>query len=126
MARIAGVGGNVVMGTVTVTGIKEWSVDYTQPVVDTSGFDNTQGKTFLPLLAISEWAGAFSGFRDGGPQALSTGATGTISLKDSTVTGQMWTGPVIITGMHPSRSFDGAALISYDFQGSGLFTVATA
>jgi len=125
MARLSGVAGSVFIGTSTtqVAGIKSWSLDYTKDLLDSTGFDSTGTREFV--LGFSDWKGTFEGYKDGTPIALAT-ATITLNLKESTTTGQNWTGAAYITGIHPSASFDGLVSYSYDFQGSGALTVATA
>ncbi len=126
MAHLAGTGGSVIAGVgtgTTATGIKAWSVDYTIDVIESTDFADAGVRSYI--LGASGWAGSFDGLKDGAPIALST-ATCALQLKESATTGQIWTGNAYITGIHPSVTFDGIVTYSYDFQGTGALTIATA
>ena len=122
MAQISGKAGEVQVAGATVAGIKSWSVDYTGDALETTDFGDSGHRTYIP--GIDGWSGSFSGFKDGAPKSI--GSEVALILKESATTGQQYTGQAIITGAHPSVDVDGVAGISYDFQGSGAFTVATA
>ena len=122
MARISGIAGSVIIGTATVAGIKSWSMDYTYEMLDVSGFDSTGHKEFI--AGQDSWSGSFEGFKDGAP--LTIGAKVAVQLKESTTTGQVFTGSVLVHGHHPSVPVDGVIAYSYDFQGTGPLTIATA
>ena len=123
MAHISGVTGNVLIGTATATGIKAWSVDYTIDTIESTDFADAGIKNYI--LGASGWAGSFDGYKDGIGLVLAT-ATVSLNLRESTTTGQVYTGNAFITGIHPSVSNDGIVTYSYDFQGTGALTVATA
>jgi hypothetical protein len=70
------------------------------------------------------WKGKFSGPKDGAPLPLF--ATAALTLKESTTTGQQWSGSAMLSGIHPTESVDGLMQYSYDFEGVGTLTIATA
>jgi hypothetical protein len=105
-----------------VAGIKSWKIDQIVDVVDTTGFDSSSHRTFLPVL--HGWSGSFEGYKDGAP--LTHGSVVGLELQQSATATQQYRGTAIITGAHPSVSVDGLNLISYDFQGVGPIEIATA
>lgn len=121
MAKLAGYGGSVSVAAATVAGIKSWALDHTYIALETTGFDSSGHKAFIP--GIDEWAGSFEGFKDGAPLAIGTEIA--LILLESAVATQKWLGQAIITGVHPKTSVDGAVEYSYDFQGTGALTAAT-
>lgn len=122
MARLAGYGGSVLIGTATATGIREWSLDYTVAVLDGRGFDD--GQNPHPVMGAKDWGGSFRGPKDGAPLTLFTSCT--LTLKESTTTGQSWSGTAYLTGIHNTVPVDGLVEYSYDFVGKGTLTQATA
>ncbi len=129
MGHISGKSGLVVAGVgtgTTATGIKAWSADYTIETIESTDFADVGIKTYI--LGASGWAGSFDGYKDGVPLALST-ATCALQLREqdaATATGAVWTGAAFITGIHANISFDGIVTYSYDYQGTGALTLATA
>lgn len=125
MARVKGCGGSVLVGTGTagVTGIREWTLDYTVNIIDGRGFDDACEPN--PVIGMKEWGGSFRGFKDGAPITTLFEEVA-IQLKESDTTGQEWTGSAVITGIHPHVSVDGLVEYSYDFMGKGTLTEATA
>ena len=121
MAQIAGKAGSVLVAAATVAGIKSWSVDYTGDPLDTTDFGDSGHRTYIP--GIDGWSGRFEGFKDGAPQSIGTEVA--LQLKESATAGQLYTGQAIITGAHPTVNVDGVVSVSYDFQGTGVLTVAT-
>jgi len=124
MARLKGSGGNVKYGAgpSTAAGIRSWTLDYTMNVEDVTGFDSSGHKEFLPT--IDEWSGSFEGFKDGAP--ISIGTEVALELEESSTANQEWTGQGIITAVHANVAVDGVVTYSYDFQGTGALTPASA
>lgn len=122
MARLAGYGGSVLIGTTAATGIREWTLDHTVAVQDGRGFDD--GQNPHPVMTVKDWGGSFKGPKDGAPLALF--ATCTLNLQESTTTGQKYTGSAIIIGLHETVAVDGLIECSYDYVGYGALTIATA
>lgn len=122
MARVRGCGGDVLIGTASATGIREWSLDYTISIIDGRGFDDACLPH--PVLGMQEWGGSFRGAKDGPPLTLFT--TAGLTLQESTTTGQLWTGSALLSAIHPSASVDGLVEYAYDFVGIGTLTIATA
>ena len=119
--RLVGYGGSVYIGS-DIAGIKSWKVDYIFDVVETTGFDSGGAKVYIP--GLKGWSGSFEGYKDGFP--LTIGTEVALVLKESQTTGQNYYGQAIVTGLHPSVSIDGLAVVSYDFQGTAGLTIATA
>jgi len=121
-ARLAGYGGSIQVGGTAVTGIREWTLDYTITVLDGMGFDDNGLPN--PVMGPRDWGGSFRGPKDGAPQTLFTKVG--VSLKESATAGQGWSGSAFISEVHPNVAVDGLAEYSYSYVGSGTLTVATA
>ena len=106
----------------TVTGIREWSMDYTVNIIDGRGFDDDCAPH--PVVGMRNWEGNFRGPKDGAPLTMFT--TATFELQESSDTTQHWTGSAILTGIHPTVTVDGLVEYAYDFVGIGTLTVPTA
>ena len=104
-----------------VAGIKSWTLDKVMGTQETTGFDSSGHKTFIPT--IDEWAGSFEGYKDGAP--LTIGTIVALELRESSTATQQWRGSAIITGLHPSGSVDGLIMYTYDFQGTDELVIAT-
>jgi hypothetical protein len=102
-----------IVAAAQIVGIREWSLDDTANVVDSSGFSDGQDKVFT--VTMNEWSGSFNGFKDGAP--LGKGTVIGIELRESSTSTQMWRGSAIITNRRPQQSVDGLTMYSYDFQG---------
>jgi hypothetical protein len=122
MARLIGTAGQVTVAGSEVVGIKSWKLDHTFDTLDSTGFDSSGHRYFLPSL--DGWSGSFEGFKDGAP--LTIGTEIALELKQSATSTQKYTGQAIIHGAHPSVSVDGLNVISYDFTGTGALVIATA
>lgn len=118
MGKLAGYGGAVKITAASVAGIKSWSLDYSFTALESTGFDSSGHKTFIP--GIDEWSGSFEGYKDGAP--LTVGTEIALELEESSTANQEWTGQAIITAIHPATSVDGLVLYSYDFQGTAALT----
>uniref|UniRef100_A0A6M3JWI0 Putative tail protein n=1 Tax=viral metagenome TaxID=1070528 RepID=A0A6M3JWI0_9ZZZZ len=105
-----------------IAGINAWSLDYTQDALETTDFQSAGIKSYI--AGGSGWSGTFSGYKDGAP--LSIGSLYGVEFAESSTATQMWLGEAIITGVHPSISYDGVVAYSYDFQGSGALRIASA
>jgi len=106
-----------------VLGIKSWTLDYTVDTLDVTDFDDNGVKAYI--VGCSGWSGSFEGYKEAAPLGLA-GAAVNIALKESQTATQKWTGSAYITGIHVNTSHDGIVTYSYDFQGTGDLTVATA
>ena len=107
----------------TVTGIRNWTLDYTVDTVETTDFADAGVGTFLPT--ISRWSGTLEGLKDGVPLTLGTSSTAiTIKLYESQIGSEFWTGDCFITGISTNTAFDGAVTYAYTFQGTAALTPA--
>lgn len=121
MARLSGKAGEVTVAAGTVTGIKGWSLDYTVEAIESTAFDSSGVRAYVP--GKSGWSGSFEGFKDGAPLAIGTEIA--LVLKESQTATQKFNGQAIITGLRGGTSIDGLVTYSYDFQGTGALTVPT-
>jgi len=123
MAEISGKAGEVTIDGTTVAGIKEWTLDISADALETTDLGDSGHRTYI--AGLDGWSGSFTGPRDG-TEAASIGSSVSLVLKLSQTSGQQYSGTAIITGIHPSVSVDGVAMITYDFQGTGALTAPTA
>lgn len=96
-----------------VVGIREFSLDASAAVQDSSAFSDGINKVFT--VTSKQWSGSFNGFKDGPPLAI--GTVMGIELQESATPSQMWRGSAIITSVGPASSVDGLVLYPYTFQG---------
>jgi predicted secreted protein len=122
LAKVAGTKGYVKDTASTVTGINQWTLDYTVDMLETTDFSASGVAAYIP--GVSRWSGSFSGFKDGAPRAL--GVTDSVSIVLGEAPTTNWSGMAYISGIHPSTNFDGIVAYSYDFQGTGALNTATA
>ena len=122
MAHVAGRTGQV-DSPAEVTGIRNWTLDYTVDTVETTDFESVGVADYLPT--ISRWSGTFEGLKDGVPETLGTAAASvTLKLWESQVGSEFWTGECFITGITSNTAFDGAVTYAYTFQGTAALTPA--
>lgn len=105
-----------------ILGINSWSLDYVTDTLETTDFADAGIKSHI--VGGSGWSGSFSGSKFGAP--LSIGSQYGIELAESATVTQMYLGNAIITAVHPSVGSDGLVVVSYDFTGNGVLTVASA
>jgi len=105
-----------------ILGINSWSLDYVTDTLETTDFADAGVKSHI--VGGSGWSGSFSGSKFGAP--LSIGSQYGIELAESATVTQMYLGNAIITAVHPSVVLDGLVVVSYDFQGTGVLSVASA
>jgi len=105
-----------------VAGINSWSLDYEADSLETTDFGDNGVKSYI--MGGSGWSGSFEGYKDGAP--LSIGSIYGVELAESSTTTQMWLGNIFITAVHDTTGHDGIVSYSYDFQGTGVLTVASA
>lgn len=105
-----------------IVGINTWALDYTTDAQESTDFADAGVKSYI--VGGSGWSGTFAGYKDGAP--LSTGEQYGVELAESATVTQMYLGNIYITGVHPSVGSDGLVIVSYDFQGTGVLTVASA
>lgn len=127
MAHITGKLGQVYATTtgttsVTVLGMKSWTLDYVGDALETTDFGDAGVRSYI--AGLTGWSGSFEGYKDGAPWGL--GTLSRLELRESATTTQFWIGIALVTGIHESVSFDGIVSVSYDFQGTGALTPASA
>ncbi len=102
-------------------GIKSWTLDYVQEMLEVTDFANSGVRAYIP--GGSGWSGSFEGFKDAAPLAI--GSEVYLALGETDTPGQSWIGKAIIMAVHPSTGFDGLVTYSYDFQGTDALQVPT-
>ena len=126
MAHIAGRTGMLNLETSDEAGIRNWSLDYTVDILDTTDFADGAAtnapRTFI--AGLSRWSGSFEGLKEDAPLALFSQIG--LDLAESATATQAWIGNAILTGIHPSVAIDGAVTYTYDFQGVGELIEASA
>jgi len=111
---ISGKSGEVDNGA-TMLGVKSGTMDYTFDALEATDFADVGVRAYIP--GCSGWSGSFEGYKEAAPETIGTEIA--LSLKESQTATQKWVGQAIITGVHPSTSYDGVVSYSYDFQGTG-------
>jgi hypothetical protein len=106
----------------TVSGINSWNIDYVSDALETTDFASAGVRSYI--IGASGWSGSFAGYKDGAP--LTIGGIYGAEFAESATATQLYIGDIVITGVHPSVSFDGVVTYSYDFTGTDALTVATA
>jgi len=122
MASITGKDGYVLKqvpgGALTlVAGIKEWSVDYSVDMIDTTSFAvaGVTHKSTMPVLMAS--TGSFSGNHTDEDTGCDLGTSYYVIL--SAHSGRAYYGSAYITNKSPSVTVDGEATMTYSFQFTG-------
>jgi len=118
MPEVTGKEAHISMDNAGLKGMRAWAIDYTADTVESTDFDDSGVKQFLSTL--TGWTGSFEGFGQPGwalGALVGTKYLGSFFVSDST--GSYYYGSVIITGASPGVAIDGAAVISYTFQGTG-------
>jgi len=123
MAHRAGTAGQVDSPN-AVTGVQSWNLEYTVAMLNTTDFADAGVSSFIP--GVTEWHGSFEGFKDGTPQALTTGAVILLKLYETQQASEFWTGNAFITAVRVNVDHDGIVSYAYDFQGTAALTVAAA
>jgi len=121
MARYSGKAGEVKAPS-SVTGVKSWTIDQVYDVHESTAFDSSGVKAFLP--GAYGWSGTFEGFKTGVP--LTIGTEVALELLETQTANQLFSGQAIISGLHASAGIDGLVTYSYDFQGTAALTIPTA
>ena len=124
MAEICGKTASVSMGGTVIAGLRDWSIDYTADVLETTDFADSGHRTYI--AGIDGWTGGMNGF---GQPGWSTAATvgskyaGKFYLLKTGA--HFYSGSVLITGAALGNSVDGLATTDYTFTGSGALSLVT-
>ncbi len=107
----------------TVAGIKSWTLDVKTDAVDSTGFDSSGHRSYLPNL--DQWTGSFEGYKDGAP--LTIGSIVGLELQETTATTtKQYRGNAIITDLKPTATVEGLVTYSYNFTGTDSLVTASA
>ncbi len=117
MAEVSGHTGAVAFAGNTINFIRNWSMDYSVNMLDSTSFADTF-KEYKP--GIKEWAGSFEALVDGAtaPVDIGTLASATFTL----ASGKSYSGSAYITNHHPAVAVDDIVTITYDYLGTGTCT----
>lgn len=121
--KYVGKTGDVQINTVAVGGVKSWALDYEIDTAETTTFDDEGIAAYMGT--ILRFSGSFETYKTGAPLTID-GGLDSFYLQETSSAGQLWGGNLIITALHVTSSHDGLVTYSYDFQGSGALTIATA
>lgn len=123
MARLSGKGGSLSIGGAAVLGVTSWEIDYKGEAVDVTGMDSSGAKAFVG--GLTEWSFSCEGNLESGATLPTPAASVALSAVDSADTGyNTYTGTMIITGVKPTTSVDGAVKYSITAQGTGALGIA--
>ena len=122
MSRLSGKAGSVQYAGVAATGIKQWSMEHTYEILESTGFDSSGHREYIP--GVDDWKGNFAGPKDGAP--LAVGVQVALVLKESETAGQRFTGSAILSVGGRTVTVDGLVEYTYNFVGTGTLTEATA
>ena len=123
MAHKSGKTGSVDIGG-AIAGIKDWDLSYEMEPLDTTDFADVGVTSYIP--GITKASGSFSGYKEGVPQALTTGAAVAVVLNETDQANEEWQFNAFITKCGAKVSFDGLVEYSYDFVVTGAVTIPTA
>ena len=108
----------------SVSGIRAWNLEYTVDMLETTDFADSGVSSFI--AGKTQWSGSFSGFKEGTPQAITTGSIIVLKLYETQQSNEFWTGDAFITAVRVVVDNDGLVSYDYDFQGTAALTVAAA
>lgn len=123
MAQLIGYAGKVSIGANQVAELKNWKVDLSADMADTTSFSTTGWKGILP--GLKEWSGSAEGNFD------MTDTNGQLALQNALINGtslalklyvdatHYYSGNAYIKKIAPEAAVDGVVSIAFDFQGNG-------
>lgn len=123
MAKFAGRGGSLRVGTTTVAEIKSWSLEISADNIDVTNFGSAGWKEYVQ--GLKEWSGSAEANWDmtdtAGQKALQDallgGTTATLNLHiDST---RRYSGTVLIKSVSVEVAADDIAKVTFEFDGTG-------
>lgn len=123
MSSITGQGGYVKIGSDILTEIREWKVDITTDIFDTTEFADSAPTFKAKISGLNDWKGSFSGNHGAANPQADIGDAATAYFKVDSAT--WYTGAIIISSVNPTESVGGEAMISYSFEGNGAVTIET-
>ena len=126
MAQLIGYAGKVYIGANAVAELKNWKMDLSVDMADTTVFSTTGWKSNIP--GLKEWSGSAEGNLD------MTDTNGQLALQNALLNGTSITLKLYVDGTHyysgtayvkklaPEAAVDGVVSVAFDFQGSGAVT----
>jgi hypothetical protein len=117
MAEVAGCGGSLTFTNLTA-GVKNWTVNYTCDVLETTDFADNCKRTYI--AGLSSWTATATANWDAANTA-DPGDSATLTLTADT--GKTYAGTAIMTGLSVNVAVDGVNSVTYNFQGTGTLTI---
>ncbi len=135
MAALTGKGGTVLIGSVPVLTLNEWSLDIDNNLHDVTTFSTADVVWRSFAAGLNSGSGSLNGFWDigGGSTAqedmqdnILTPASATIVLEVDQTLGGKYSGTAFLSRQSVGVPIDGMATVNWDLQFSGAVTYATA
>ena len=123
MAAITGVLGNVTLAGGYVTNSHRWNLDYVADAVEVTDFTvaaPTFPRTYIP--GLSGWSGSYDCFLDDTIPVVDPGAAPAL-ITLQLVAARTFTGNAIATGVRATIPLGEAAMVTVDFQGTGVLNI---
>jgi hypothetical protein len=127
--EIHGKAGDITVAGASVTGMKNWTLKFSQAASEVTNFGDSGAKRFL--AGETGWSGSFTGTKTGAPlniislNASNSGAGAATVFKESPASTQQWSGNVILTDVTAKVDSKGVVEYSYSFTGNGALTLPT-
>lgn len=118
MAEVRGCGGSLTYTNLTA-GVKQWTLDYQQEVLDVTDFADNCAKAFM--AGFTSWTATATANWDA---ANSAKPGDSASLTLTVTSGKTYSGTAIVTGLSVNTDVNGVVEATYSFQGTGALSIA--
>jgi hypothetical protein len=122
---LAGIGGAVKAGAVTLANIHTWALTAKSDVAETTPF-GASGAWATNTATIKKWTAKFDGSTDAadttGQVALFNGLGSTFAMEFDIDGTHHWAGSAIITGVDPKAAAKGMNEVGFTVDGTGVLT----
>ena len=121
--------GDITVAGSSVTGMKSWTIKFSQAASEVTNFADAGTKRFL--AGETGWNGSFTGAKTGAPLnivSLNAGNSGmgpAAVFKESATSTQQWVGNILITDVSAKVDSKGIEEYSYNFTGNGALALPT-
>lgn len=116
MAEVKGCSGSLTFTNLTA-GVKAWTLDYQQEVLETTDFADSCARTYM--AGFTGWTATATANWD----AANTAKPGDSATLTLTVTsGKTYSGTALVTGLAVNTNVQGIVEATYTFQGTGALT----
>ena len=124
MAKITGVGGQVIFAAGYVTNIKSWTISAGADEFDVTDFTSVGWKNWL--LGLTEWEGTYEGWVDTAIQldAVATYFAGAPAAATFDIDGtRTFTGEIMVKGFAVDTSVSDPVTVTFTYRGEDALTV---